>query len=143
MRIFFVCTGNTCRSPMAEALFAAKRLPGAEVRSAGIFAGDAPLSQHARTVLENDGILFPHRAKQLTREDLQWSTLVLTMTASHKEYLIQNYPEARDKIYTLVEFTYGVPADVSDPYGGPLSTYQHTYQELKGLVDKLVDKIAE
>jgi protein-tyrosine phosphatase len=128
---------------MAEALFAAKGLPGAEVRSAGIFAGQAPLSQHARTVLENDGILFPHQAKQLTPEDIQWSTLVLTMTASHKEYLIQNYPEARDKIYTLVEFAYGVPADVSDPYGGPLSTYQHTYQELKGLVDKLVDKMAD
>ncbi|MFD1861867.1 low molecular weight protein arginine phosphatase [Planococcus chinensis] len=143
MRIFFVCTGNTCRSPMAEALFSAKELEGIEVRSAGIFAGEAPLSRHAQTVLENDGIDFSHSAKQLTRQDLEWSTLVLTMTASHKEYLIQNYPEASDKIYTLIEFTHGIPADVSDPYGGPLSTYQQTYSELKTLIDKLVDKIAE
>lgn len=141
MRIFFICTGNTCRSPMAEALLSAKELPGAEVRSAGIFAEKAPLSQHAQTVLEDDGIQFPHTSKQLTREDLQWSTLVLTMTASHKQYLVHNHPEAADKIYTLKEFTDGVPADVSDPYGGSLSTYQHTYGELKGLIDKLVDKL--
>lgn len=141
MKIFFVCTGNTCRSPMAEALFSAKQLPGTEVRSAGIFAGEAPLSGHARTVLEDDGIDFPHTSKQLTREDLEWSTLVLTMTGSHKQYLVQNFPDLADKIFTLKEFTEGVPADVSDPYGGSLSTYQHTYRELKNLIDKLVDKL--
>lgn len=141
MRIFFVCTGNTCRSPMAEALFSAKRLPGAEVRSAGIFAEAAPLSGHARTVLKDDGIDFPHTAKQLTREDIEWSTHVLAMTGSHKQYLVQNFPASANKIYTLKEFAEGVPADVSDPYGGSLSTYQHTYGELKKLIDKLVGKL--
>lgn len=141
MKIFFVCTGNTCRSPMAQALLAAKELPGVEVRSAGIFAGEAPLSSHARTVLEEDGINFQHMSKQLLPGDIRWSSLILTMTATHKQYLVQNHPEAGDKIFTLKEFAEGRLADVSDPYGGSLTTYQQTYNELKTLIDKLVDKL--
>lgn len=108
---------------MAEALFSVKQLPGAEVRSAGIFAENAPLSRHARTILEGEGIDFPHTSKQLTLEDLQWSTHVLTMTASHKQYLVRNYPEMAHKIHTLKEFAEGVPSDVSDPYGGSESDH--------------------
>lgn len=143
MNIFFVCTGNTCRSPMAQALLAAKHVPDLEVRSAGIFAGDAPLSSHARTVLTADGIDFQHRSTQLLPEHLRWASLVLTMTASHKQYLLQQHPDASAKIFTLNEFAEGKMADVSDPFGGSLATYQQTYNELKMLIDKLVDKLYE
>lgn len=143
MRIFFVCTGNTCRSPMAEAILKAKELPGVEVRSAGIFAGEAPLSTNARTVLDGAGISFEHTSKQLLPEDMEWATLILTMTNSHKQFLLQSYPEYASKLYTLKEFADGTAADVSDPYGGSLSTYQQTFNELKMLIDQVADKLAE
>lgn len=128
---------------MAQALLEAKELPGVEVRSAGIFAGEASLSRNAQTVLAEDGIEFQHMSKQLMPDDLHWSSLVLTMTASHKHYLLQHHPEANDKIFTLKEFVEGRSADVSDPFGGSLQTYQQTYSELKILIDQLVDKLNE
>lgn len=128
---------------MAQALLEAKKMPGVEVRSAGIFASEAPLSRNAQTVLAEDGIDFQHTSKQFMPDDLQWSSLVLAMTAGHKQYLLQNHPEASDKIFTLMEFAEGRLADVSDPFGGSLHTYQQTYNELKMLVDQLVDKLNE
>ncbi|MGK7376488.1 low molecular weight protein arginine phosphatase [Planococcus sp. 1R117A] len=143
MKIFFVCTGNTCRSPMAEAILSAKNLPGIEVRSAGIVAGEAPLSFNAQTVLDEEGISFEHTSKQLLPEDMEWATLILTMTASHRQFLLQHYPEYASKLYTLKEFTGEMAADISDPYGGSLSTYQQTFNELKRLIELLVEKLAE
>ena len=141
MNIFFVCTGNTCRSPMAQAILTAKKLQGIEVRSAGLFAGESPLSLNAQTVLNDQGIEFEHTSKQFLPSDMEWSTLILTMTDAHKQYLLQQYPGATQKLFTLKEFASGSSADVSDPYGGSLSTYQQTFEELKGLIEQVVDKI--
>ncbi len=141
MNIFFVCTGNTCRSPMAQAILAAKESPGIEVRSAGIFANAAPLSRNAQTVLDEQKISFSHTAKPVRQEDVEWATLILTMTAAHRNILLQSYPEAASRIFTLKEFVDGSREDVSDPYGGSLATYNQTFDELNHLIDKLVDKI--
>lgn len=142
MRILFVCTGNTCRSPMAEAILSAKKLPGIEVRSAGIFAGTAPLSRNAQSVLSQQQIPFTHTSKPLEAEDMQWAELILTMTNSHKMTLLQAQPEAATKLYTLKEFTEGSTEDISDPYGGPLKLYEETFHELKELIEKLTKKIS-
>ncbi|HSI68509.1 MAG TPA: low molecular weight protein arginine phosphatase [Planococcus sp. (in: firmicutes)] len=143
MKIFFICTGNTCRSPMAQAIFAAKELEGVSVKSAGLFAGTAPLSANAQTVLDAHGIDFQHISKQLRPEDLDWASLVLTMTNSHKSLLVQNYPGSSDKIFTLKEFVEGSVGDISDPYGGPLAAYEQTFAELHRLIDGLADMIEE
>ncbi|TWT27644.1 low molecular weight protein arginine phosphatase [Planomicrobium sp. CPCC 101110] len=143
MNIFFVCTGNTCRSPMAEAILSAKGSPGIEVRSAGIFAASAPLSRNARAVLDEQKIPFSHTAKPVNPDDVEWADLILAMTAAHRNALMQSYPEASSKIFTLKEFVDGSREDVSDPYGGSLSTYQQTFNELDQLIDKLVHKLKE
>ena len=141
MKILFVCTGNTCRSPMAEAILTAKNLTGIEARSAGLYAGRTPLSQNAHTVLTQQQISFTHTSKPLDAEDMQWAEVILTMTNSHKMTLLQAYPEAATKIYTLKEFAEGSTEDISDPYGGPLKLYEDTFQELKTLIDKLIAKV--
>lgn len=141
MKILFVCTGNTCRSPMAEAILSARNLPEIEARSAGIHAGAAPLSANAQTILGQQHIAFTHTSKPLDAEDMQWAELILTMTRSHKMTILQAYPEAAAKLYTLKEFADGSTEDISDPYGGPLALYEQTFQELKLLVEKLIKKV--
>lgn len=141
MKILFVCTGNTCRSPMAEAILSARNLPGVEARSAGIYAGVAPLSKNAQAVLVQQQIAFTHTSKPLDTQDMEWAELILTMTHSHKMTLLQAYPEAATKLYTLKEFADGSTEDISDPYGGPMEFYEQTFQELQVLIDRLIIKM--
>ncbi len=107
-RILFVCTGNTCRSPMAHGmlqLMAKQEGVDVEVRSAGVFAiEDAPISQHTAEILKNKGYQEELKSRALDDKDVEWADLVLTMTMGHKEQVIQRYPESLDKVYTLKEY---------------------------------------
>lgn len=110
IRLLYVCTGNTCRSPMAAALTEKLgkelALPYAlEVRSRGLYAapGD-PLSQYAREALGERGIEMEHQAAMLEEEDMKWADLVLTMTMQHKRHLWEEFPDFQDKTFTLKEY---------------------------------------
>lgn len=145
MNIYFVCTGNTCRSPMAEAILKAKKLDNVTVRSAGVFALEGgEMSENAKYVLNQENIPFNHKTKQVSLEDIEWADLILTMTVSHKEMLLRSFPEATNKTFTLKEYVTPYSSlDVSDPFGGDVHTYKKTFEELKRLIDELAKKLIE
>ncbi|MBB5174086.1 low molecular weight protein arginine phosphatase [Texcoconibacillus texcoconensis] len=104
--ILFVCTGNTCRSPMAEAILKEKLSNDKmDIRSAGVHAMDGmPLSQGSKQVLETEGLSIDHESRALTETLLAWADLVLTMTESHKRMVKEQYPKNSDHVYTLKEY---------------------------------------
>jgi protein-tyrosine-phosphatase len=131
----FVCTGNTCRSAMAEQLFryavkksGRERLLGA--RSCGVFAcaGD-DMPENAKAALKNLGVsVKKHKAKPVTLPLIKKSDLIVCMTASHKAAIINMSKAAESKCRTVSELTGG--DDVPDPYGGGAEVYLKTAEYL-------------
>ncbi|PNZ25134.1 phosphatase [Staphylococcus petrasii] len=134
MKITFVCTGNTCRSPIAESI-AKTLLPNDTIESRGLFAinGQAVTPESLEVILEHD-LPEPTTAQQFDENDLN-SDLILTMTQSHKAQLTNAYGE-NIHVYTLSEYV-GEQADVDDPFGGSIDTYRDTFNQLYSLIHKL------
>lgn len=144
MNILFICTGNTCRSPMAEG-FLNKLLNeeniDAKAASAGIFAqeGDSATVE-AIQAAKNFGVdISSHKASIITEDMLKYSDLILTMTESHKQLL---YPIVGDKIYTLNEFA-GFEGNIPDPFGGSIDEYNKTAESIMTAVEKVVQKLGK
>lgn len=145
MNVYFVCTGNTCRSPMAEAILKSKNIENLDVRSAGISAFDGgSISPNAAQTLAIHGIPQQHQSHSVTLENLHWADLVLTMTVAHRNALQSMFPQFEDKIYTLKEFVSpSSTPNISDPFGGDISVYLETFEDLNQAIDLLVEKIVE
>ncbi|WEK53981.1 MAG: low molecular weight protein arginine phosphatase [Candidatus Cohnella colombiensis] len=107
-RILIVCTGNTCRSPMAEEMLrdlAARSGKLLEVRSAGVATQDGlTISAHAATTLRRRSLNASGCSTAISNREIEWAELILTLTSSHKRAIVQMYPEAIAKTYTLKEY---------------------------------------
>ncbi|MCQ4088113.1 low molecular weight protein arginine phosphatase [Saccharibacillus sp. JS10] len=116
--ILFVCTGNTCRSPMAEGMLrqmAKDRGIPLEVRSAGVAASwGVPISRHAESVLRDHEIQERFTSSPLDREGVEWADLILTLTTSHKSHVLRHFPEAVERVYTLKEYAENDPEILAD-----------------------------
>lgn len=142
MNILFVCTGNTCRSPMAAALMnkiARDEDLDVRIESAGVFAEEGqPASTEAIVAMKKYDIdLLGHHAQQINSELIEKSDLILTMTEGQKMLFADVAP---DKVYTLCEYA-GVEGDIDDPYGGDVEEYEEVaeilYLALQAMVEKL------
>ncbi|WP_062351530.1 low molecular weight protein arginine phosphatase [Bacillus kwashiorkori] len=141
-KVLFVCTGNTCRSPMAEAILRSMNIEGLEVKSAGLFANDGgDASEHAKQVLKKHNMYHPHKSTMLKKTEIVWADIILTMTIAHANSILQTFPESHGKVFPLKKFVHDDNADVLDPFGGLLSTYESTYTELKELIMELPAKM--
>ncbi|NLC88931.1 MAG: low molecular weight protein arginine phosphatase, partial [Clostridiaceae bacterium] len=146
----FVCSGNTCRSPMAAALFnayAEEKQQTSKIKwqalSAGLHTRDGlAASEFAVSVLREIGIdISGHSSVQLTEELLAEADLVATMTGSQQDLLRGLLPELESKIKTLAEWGHETATesagDVPDPYAQPETVYRATRDHLQALIESL------
>jgi protein-tyrosine-phosphatase len=151
MNVLFVCSGNMCRSPFAEALVrhrVAFATPGdfnasIQVKSAGTSAdAGLPMSLAMEIILQEHGIDSTHQSQRVTWELLDWADLILTMTQAQKLLLQSQVPQITSKLATLNEYA-GNPnqSDIQDPHGCDLESYRQCAQAIETACDSLLDRL--
>lgn len=159
--ILFVCSGNTCRSSMAEGIFNSIIAADDELRehvtssSAGIaaFGGDLASSNSIKVLKEEFGVdITFHRSRMVEYKMLQDADFILTMTREHKRVILSKYPGMINKIFTLKEFAldyrsdknteeYNFAIDIADPFGMPVNFYKLCAEEIKEAIEKMIFKL--
>jgi protein-tyrosine phosphatase len=146
MNILFVCSGNTCRSCMAEAIFnTLKDNKAISAFSAGAYAvhGSKTSTNSAEVVFRSLGTDISDRfAVQLNENHMKEADLVLTMTEGIRRLLASEYPKYGYKVCTINGYV-GVKGDIIDPYGGSIEVYKNTYSQLKDSIELLLAKLKE
>ncbi len=155
LRVLFVCTGNTCRSPMAEAVanamaqeraerllpkeMASMAAPELEAFSAGLYPQEgAPISAQAVLALEHQGVsavqghdFHNHLAKSVEQADAERFDLLVGMSNSHAMELLMRFPNLAGRIVTM-------PTPIPDPYGGSVALYEETLRQITAGVAQLL-----
>jgi protein-tyrosine-phosphatase len=150
-RILFVCSGNTCRSPLAEAaarrVFEEDGLDGIVVSSAGAFAVDGGrASAGSQEVARSNGLdLEAFQSRKLTAAEVHGADLILVMEAAHRSAVLGISPQADTKTFLLGELAgrEGSDASVPDPFGGGAEMYRKTFRRIGELLDDALERIVE
>lgn len=131
MNILFVCTGNTCRSPMAEGYLRSKGIDGVTVLSRGIASDGSPVSLNSKAAMAEVGIdISGHISRQITDSDINKADKIICLSPSHKAVLLSAGVPA-DRLYVLGN-------GISDPFGGDISVYRRCRDEIFTAVDELI-----
>ncbi len=146
MRILIICTGNTCRSPMAEGIFKAlikDNNLNIQVSSAGTFAFDGDkVSDHSVTGLKKKGMDISNHKSTLVYEDLVIEAdIILAMANTHKQNIIKKFPKVKNKVFLLNEYAFGENRDILDPFGGSLRDYERARDEIYLAVEEIVRRL--
>ena len=143
-KILFVCTGNTCRSPMAEVIFrkiSMEKGLGFEAQSAGICTITwLPASQNSTLAMEEIGVdLKQFCSTDISELNLQDYALIAVMTEEHRRMLTNVFGVDEERIYILG----GDSGGISDPYGGSLGVYRQTRDEIKEAIEILTGRLCD
>lgn len=145
-KILFVCTGNTCRSCMAEAIFNKFcDIDGVIAESAGmsVIPNSKTSLNSSKVIKEYINIDISNRkAEELTENIIKNADLILSMTEYIKCRLIKSFKHFEDKIFTLNEIV-SLKGDIIDPFGGDITIYRSTYKEIENSILLLLKKIKE
>ena len=150
MKIMFICTGNICRSAMAEGMM--KKLIkenniDAEVYSCGIYAetGNGPTYNAQEAASEYGADISNHRATNIRNSKIEEMDIILCATISHKQSVLYLHPELEGKVFTMKEYAKldknGQDMDIKDPWGYDEFVYRKCASEIEECLEKIVEII--
>lgn len=141
-KIVFICTGNTCRSPMAEGLFKdmdGEEKTGLEAVSAGIFTNNGmSVSENAVIAAKELGADISNHKSQILNENIvNDAKYLVCMTGAHYDQILLKFSNASDKLFTLL------PTDVDDPFGGNIDDYRKCATQIKSAVESIIERLSK
>jgi protein-tyrosine-phosphatase len=146
-KILVVCTGNACRSPMAEGYLRAvlKQEEGFEVMSAGTGAADGfKPTQEAVDVMKEDSVDISFLiTKAISKSFVDAADLILVMAEKHKKFILEYFPESKEKVFLYKQYARidDGSKDIADPIGQPIQVYRKIRDEIKNATNNIVKRV--